>query len=178
MEITNKIHMEIYLHGLGAPDEICHQVADGVSFAAPQEGKEPLWVYIAGPMQSQEGRGFAKFDAVKELALRQGFNVISPADIDRGAGENAEDELQPSHVYVLRDFWALYFLARRGPGNGVIFIEGWPRSIGAAAEFFLARWLGLPVYYSQESRGWEFKRASLAGLLSYFVCALWYNWEI
>jgi hypothetical protein len=170
MQITNKIHVEIYLHSLGCPDETCHQIADGTSFAATQEGKNPLWVYIAGPMRGQEGNGFAKFDAVKELALRKGFNVISPADIDRGAGEKAEDDLQPSHVYVLRDFWALYFLARRSPGNGVIFIDGWTRSIGASAEFFLARWLGLPVYDAENVRGeWKIKRVRLAELLADFV---------
>lgn len=138
------------LRAYGVEEKIARQIAAGTSFYRFREPNVYRhMVYIAGPMRGYPQYNFPAFDHARKMFLAYGYDVISPADIDRAAkdvGPNEKD-LPPQHVFVRRDFFALYFLrVAIQPGHGYIaMLPGWEKSTGAVAEFFLARWLGLRV---------------------------------
>lgn len=108
-------------------------------------------VYIAGPMRGLPLFNFPAFDAARDLAKREGFTPISPADIDRASGIQ-EDKLTTEDVsgpemarnFASRDTAVLLGL-RAEDGDAIALLPGWEKSTGAVAEFFLARWLGLRI---------------------------------
>lgn len=130
------------LLNLGCPPDVAKVIAGGTSFYQG-DGKIPAkgWVYVAGPMRGHKDFNFPAFDAARDALLEKGYNVISPADIDRAAGFKPQDSVDDTKPFVLRDFWSLFYLARKG--GAIALLHGWYRSTGASAEAFLGRWLGL-----------------------------------
>lgn len=131
------------LQAIGAPPEIADQIARG-SFQTKTCTAKRCCAYIAGPMRGLESFNFPAFDNARDRLLSAGFDVISPADIDRAAGdENSSNQA----LFCLRDFFSLYYLnAAYGKGQGfIVMLPGWETSVGASAEFLIARWLGLTV---------------------------------
>lgn len=134
---------------LGCPRETAKQIVGGMSFSDPlyPEGDHTQkWAYISGPMRGKPEFNFPSFDAARESLLLKGYHVISPADVDRNDGFDTAtthpDKPLDQKQYALRDFWSLFFISMQ-PVGAVCLLPGWPRSVGASAEFFLARWLGL-----------------------------------
>lgn len=141
------------LHELGCPDHVALQIVNGTSYTSrpfTATNDPGPYVYIAGPMRGIENFNFPAFDAARERFVTQGFNVISPADIDRAAGDVNVDKATYTCTqtdFAFRDFWSLYFLSKMGnPANGIVLLPGWEKSTGAAGEFFLSRWIGLRFY--------------------------------
>lgn len=122
------------LFQLGCPTEVASQIAGGASYAiSPRYTK---WAYVSGPMRGFPDHNAPVFEKARNLLLGDGYNVISPVDMDNHTGND-------SALYVLRDFWALYFVARQ---KGVIcLLPSWENSVGAAGEFFTARFLQMGV---------------------------------
>lgn len=119
-----------------------------------QEWVEPIrkgkFCYIAGPMRGIEEFNFPAFDDARAYLNTHGWKAISPADLDRIEGDDkltSEEaaSLKTQRRMVARDAGVLQCL-RPESGDAVFLLPGWERSQGAAAEFFLARWLSLPVY--------------------------------
>lgn len=140
---------------LGCPPKVASQIVKGITHHAGYNVASygESYVYIAGPMRGIEKFNFPAFDGVRSQFQFLGYNVISPADVDRAAHANADDpskvDTSDQSVYVFRDFWALYFLAKINRGdNGIVLLPGWTKSTGAVGEFFLARWLGLKFFYA------------------------------
>jgi hypothetical protein len=105
------------------------------------------YVYIAGPMRGYPQYNFPAFDAARNYLVQNGWNVISPADIDRASGLNEQtppESITDPKSFIYRDFHAMLFLTPNC-GDAIIMLPGWERSTGAMAELFLARWLGLNV---------------------------------
>jgi len=105
--------------------------------------------YIAGPMRGYPHYNYPAFDAARDRLAQMGHVTISPADIDRAAGEGdlpeeAVNTAAQQGVYAYRDFHALKVLSAKH-GDGVAVLPGWEASTGATAEVYLARWLGLSV---------------------------------
>jgi hypothetical protein len=137
-----KVTVEIGLVKLGCPPEVAKQVVGGVTF--PTRGcVETRWVYIAGPMRGHPDFNYPAFDAARDACLRLGYHVISPADIDRATELTGYSDDQTR--FALRDFWALYFIRKQGDSNGIALLQNWPRSVGATAEYSIAKWLDLDV---------------------------------
>lgn len=127
----------------GCPTGTARQIVNGTSFAGPKPIDLTLpFVYIAGPMRDKPGNNFPAFDKARDLLLKAGYNVISPADIDRVSDtKQSEDQTK----FFLRDMFSLYFLKKEGnPRNAVCLLPAWWNSRGAAGEFFSGRWLDLP----------------------------------
>lgn len=139
-------HVYEQLEGMGFSRSL--DIAKGTTFTKnPLPGKAgPIFVYVAGPMRGIPNFNFPMFDKYRDLLLAQGVNVISPADIDRWAwaGDEAAGN---TTVYVERDTQALMFLARHNPTgeNAILLLPDWCHSIGAKAEFAMARWLKLKI---------------------------------
>src|SRR3954468_6651074 len=103
-------------------------------------------LYLSGPMRGYPNFNFPAFDLAAELGRREGFEVISPADLDRASGFTETSTVTPANlrVFVERDVQALLNL-RAENGDAVAVLPGWERSTGALAEVMVARWLGLRV---------------------------------
>jgi len=117
------------------------------------ETSEPIYfkrVYIAGPMRGVKDFNFPAFDTARDLANKNGWDPISPADIDRESGvhENTDiaevDTHKAARVFAQRDCNAIIDLLAEY-GDAIAMLPGWTKSTGARAEFFLASWVGLQV---------------------------------
>lgn len=104
-----------------------------IADSAPQ--KEDT-VYLAGPMRGVADFNFPVFDKTRDCLTEMGWNVISPADMDRADPDDVEDQAK----FAARDTKAI--IEKCG---AIALLPGWERSEGATAEFFLARWLGLKI---------------------------------
>lgn len=128
------------------PAKVATEIVNGTTFTAEADTFEMPFVYICGPMRNVPEDNFPAFDEAKKLMLAKGFNVISPADIDRASGDKqSQDQL----TFFLRDMFSLAFLKKAQQSqlrNGVMLLNGWSFSVGGAAEFHSARWLELQIY--------------------------------
>lgn len=151
--------MYLKLIDLGCPASVARQIAGGTTFSDARPELDSRFVYVAGPMRGYEKFNFPAFDAARDAMLAKGFHVISPADIDRVTEKDAED---PSKVdvtdqsrFVLRDFWAIFFLKKSGDFNGIVLLDKWFKSTGASSEFGLGKWLDLR-FYEPDGSGYYF----------------------
>jgi len=144
----------------------------GIDPAAP-----PPRVYIAGPMRGYERYNFHAFDEGRDLFIGLGWDVISPADIDRReAGMDPLVDLpaftawweaaDSNHLAIVirRDIEAIIM------SDAIAMLPGWERSTGAVAEFFVARWQGLPVYDATTGEAFDGTpdvRAIMAAVIDY-----------
>lgn len=108
-------------------------------------------VYIAGPMRGIKEFNFPAFDAAKALGQSLGWEVVSPADIDRESGFHEEGhdgnhpfDAEQVRVFATRDTQALLNF-RAEDGDAVAMLPGWENSKGARSEYALAEWLGLKI---------------------------------
>lgn len=129
---------------LGCSEEVCKQVFGGLTYSVANVSPKGL-LYVAGPMRKIKDYNFPMFDRARDAALAQGWDVISPADIDRTSPFTQAD-LDNQAVFVLRDFWSLFLVAHNQAGKGILMLPGWDMSRGAAAECHLAHWLRIPIY--------------------------------
>lgn len=107
-------------------------------------------IYIAGPMRGIPKYNYPTFDRVAGTLRKQGAEAVSPADLDREAGFNIDDlpgdwdwnGLPPGwdmNGVIERDLKALKECA------AIWMLDGWQNSVGATAEYHLAKWLGLNI---------------------------------
>ena len=103
------------------------------------------FTYICGPMTGYPDHNFPAFDAARDLINARGDRAISPADLDRKLGFRSH-----SREYAARDTEEILKEC-----HGIYLLTGWEHSIGAAAEFFLARWIAVnePDFAFENSRG-------------------------
>ena len=112
-------------------------------------------IYIAGPMRGIRHFNFEAFDAAKQALEEDGFEVVSPADLDREEHfhpENLPDDYDWSTVpddfslsdAIDRDVSAIKTCSH------IYMLKGWEASKGATAEKSLADWMGLTVHYQYQ----------------------------
>lgn len=94
---------------------------------------------------------FPAFDVARDLLRANGWDVISPADMDRAADGFNPAELPAEHDWnqfpegvafsdcVRRDLEAVIYC------DAIYLLPGWERSKGARAEYAVAVWLGKEV---------------------------------
>lgn len=95
-------------------------------------------------MRSIPEWNFPAFDEARDRWLACGWEVVSPADLDRDIGFNEEVRELP-HDFIRgamkRDLHAIADVC-----TAIALLPGWESSKGTAVELALARVLGLPVY--------------------------------
>lgn len=136
----------------GIPRTLAALIAAGTTRPAPvNPGSIPDWTaYVAGPMRGHDRLNFPAFDRARDYLVSQGVTVISPADIDRASGIREDDygsggeTVGDNKTFIERDFHAVMSLDP-DRGDFLCLLPGWERSVGATAEFFLARWIGLDI---------------------------------
>jgi len=92
-------------------------------------------LYLSGPMRGYPELNRPAFERTR-ACWNSYFRVVSPFDIM----PSTENEDTPVRNFILRDIAVLSSCA------GIVMLPGWEASRGAVAEFFCARWLGLPAY--------------------------------
>ena len=98
-------------------------------------------VYIAGPMTGKPLWNFPAFDRMRDWLTLQGHKPISPADMDREVGFSEERQtLAGFDMQAARD----RDIAAIKECDAVMMLDGWQNSVGATAEYCLARWFGNP----------------------------------
>lgn len=131
------------LNQQGCLPSVIGAIMGGVSSNVTHVREEVTRLYIAGPMRGHPHHNFPAFDEARDLWLAKDTLVISPADIDRAAGDTLGGS---QHSYAYRDFFAIFCLLRPRTMDGLVMLPGWETSRGASAEFAMAVWLGLNVY--------------------------------
>lgn len=127
-------------------------------------------VYLAGPMRNYPEFNFPAFDAAAAFGRKLGWEVISPAEMDRDAGINEKEtvttDFQPDsiRVFIRRDVDALVNKLKAEDGDAIALLPGWQQSTGARGELSLALWAKLRVLNATtfepmvvELRGYEIK---------------------
>jgi len=138
---------------------------NGLMVPIPQELKT---IYIAGPMRGKEYFNFPAFDEARDRMKERGWNVISPADLDREAGfdpyvyfgtnfDPDDDDCPDSEEFwdelpskddgwdgdacMMRDIAAI-----QDKADAILLLPGWESSTGAIAEYMLSVWKGIPAF--------------------------------
>lgn len=107
--------------------------------------------YLAGPMTGIPMYNFPAFDAARDRLLAQGWQVVSPADLDRAHGF---DPVVCPYLKVTPEF--LRAAMKRDVDallsesvTAIYLLDGWEKSAEAQAEFAVAEWRGLEVMYEK-----------------------------
>lgn len=111
-------------------------------------------VYIAGPMRGYPQFNFPTFDAARRLGESLGWEVISPADMDREHGiDEKTARAVPANggdpewvrVFIRRDVDVLVNTLKAEKGDAIALLPGWEKSTGASGELAIAKWAKLRV---------------------------------
>jgi hypothetical protein len=106
--------------------------------------------YLAGPMTGRPQFNFPMFNAVASMLRIQGFNIMSPAELDDPLIRDLAMESAEGDDTINTDSWG-DFLSRdvkivADEVDGVICLPGWEPSKGARLEVFVAVCQGKDVY--------------------------------
>ena len=114
-------------------------------------------IYIAGPMRGISYFNFPAFDAAHDKLEDEGWNAVSPADLDREQGFDALDLLPTSDwndlstvPFNMKDCFDRDICAV-SEADAIYMLKGWQNSTGAQAEFWCAKWLGKEIHYEEET---------------------------
>lgn len=113
------------------------------SVLSQHKTKHKMKAYLAGPMRGKKHYNFPAFDAAAKDLREKGWEIISPADIDRDMGFDPVNGtgVEPSlEECIKRDTVAVLDC------EAIILLPGWEKSVGARAELALAEWAGKPAY--------------------------------
>jgi hypothetical protein len=107
-------------------------------------------VYLAGPMSGYPGFNYPAFDAAAKHLRAQGYDVVSPAELDGpvdrevilAAQHGTHDELPADADYESYIDRALDVI-RDGDFDYIVCLPGWDRSSGAIREVALAQSIGV-----------------------------------
>lgn len=110
--------------------------------------KETL--YLSGPMRNYPNHNFPAFDAAAEHLRTAGFEIVSPADLDRGLGFEGDDDVTDDQIGTMLRADIDTIVHRC---SGIALLDNWLASEGARMELAVAASLNLDIYrYDQYSR--------------------------
>jgi len=102
-------------------------------------------IYIAGPMRGYPEFNFPAFAAARDVLNAQGWNAISPADMDIAVGFDPKQAHLATPEFLdaalRRDIDAIL------RSQAIYMLRGWENSVGARAEYWLARWRGIEIHF-------------------------------
>lgn len=124
-------------------------------------------VFISGPMRGVANYNFGAFDAARDLLIRLGHQVVTPADLDRSAGFVTECDGQVvatdafSIEKALRQDFAFICVC-----DAIAFLPGWCASTGSLAERRVAIDIGCGLW-RVDPVAQTFEREMVIGLSGY-----------
>ena len=130
-----------------------HPINASASSSEPKQSS----IYIAGPMRNIPFYNFPAFDRAQAHLESEGWNVISPAQIDRDHGFDPKDMPVDSDwndlstlPFTIEECWERDMEAVSSC-DAIYMLKGWQTSTGAQAEYWTARWLRKEVIFQPES---------------------------
>ena len=119
-------------------------------------------VYLSGKMTGLPNLGFEIFDKNRDFLKDNGWDVISPADIDRAAGLDLDAPFteEQYHETIKRDYAALLEC------DAIAFMNNWTESRGAKLESDFANVLKLDRY-RVDADNLYFEKEIVIGLTGY-----------
>lgn len=101
---------------------------------------------------------FPAFDAARDKLIADGWDVISPADIDRlheGWGEFPPPEIEGDlNRFIRRDIEVIFNLDPDAD-DAIIVLPGFERSRGVAVELSVALFCGLDIIRLEDAGSWD-----------------------
>ena len=94
-------------------------------------------IYISGPMTGVPQRNFPAFDAEAERLRSLGYEVVSPAEINR-------EQDGDWHYFLRRDLSELLTC------DAIALLEDWQNSSGAHLEMHVAHRVGMEILIARE----------------------------
>ncbi len=129
-----------------------------------------LKYYLAGPMSGINQLNFPLFFAVATRLREQGFDIVSPAELDDP--EVVEAALKSKGEYTGRGTWG-DFLSRdvkliADDVQGIIFLPDWSKSRGARLEAYVGLNTSCAFGYYSTTKGTvsNYNRRSVAGVVA------------
>jgi hypothetical protein len=104
-----------------------------------------LTYYLSGPMTGIEKHNFPAFEEATRNLRAKGFKILSAHEIDHGEEVIGQGSL-PWEQYLKNDLTVMIEQAQ-----GIVLLPGWLRSRGAWLELVIARGLGYPVLFYDQS---------------------------
>lgn len=102
-----------------------------------------MTLYLAGPMRGREQFNFPAFDLAATILRGLGYEVISPAEMDRDNGFDEKHDREDDEFLAkafARNFKAI------DRSDGIALLDEWQKSAGALLELeWAAEHRGLPV---------------------------------
>lgn len=95
-----------------------------------------------GPMTGYMELNWPAFDAARDQLSSEGWEAISPADIDRNLGVTPSDVITPEKLQELFREDVIAILTC----EAIFALPGWTRSVGSAIEYQLGRAIGCRIY--------------------------------
>lgn len=130
---------------IAVPIEDCSPVENSDELEFTPRVKPPR-VYIAGPMRGYDKWNFPAFDAARDDMLSQGFQVVSPADLDRARGideDTTEFDPEDFRIAMKIDMQANLICTH------IFMLRNWENSTGARNENGWANILGNTVIFQE-----------------------------
>lgn len=129
-------------------------------------------IYLSGPMTGYTNFNFEEFDRARVYFTDLGFEVISPADLDRQAEfvpEGGDPDKKVMKEIITRDMAGVL------DADGVAFLDGYEGSKGATAEYALAYWYGIPTF-KKDGQQWVSFCTSSSDMWNPVVTTV-YSWK-
>lgn len=114
--------------------------------------------YVAGPMTGIPGFNYAAFDHARDVLDDEGWEVISPADLDRkNLGIDFSQMAGDEDLSIYRTEFARQDMAALLEVHTVFVLDGWKESTGAKNEMTMAAMLGVPIvsFTTRDPIAWE-----------------------
>ena len=125
--------------------------------------------YISGPITGMpDDNREAFFEAERQLC-QAGWYVFNPIRIDDECPvvHSKQCEEEEYRGYAERDLAVILKLMRAEDGDAIVLLPGWRNSPGSKAEWHVAMWVGMDVFYSVEEAVQWSPRNSLQATSAY-----------
>jgi len=100
-------------------------------------------VYCCGPMRGYRDYNWPAFDRAKKHLQQLGYEVVSPADLDREDGLTCD--MDPCDIDIRERLTRA--VTAQLTCDEICLIKGWPYSLGAQAELALAKAAEMGILY-------------------------------
>ena len=110
--------------------------------------------YLAGPMTGMPQYNFPAFDEAAAKLRSVGWEIISPAELDRKGGFDPTEKHTPEYLQVFVRTAKARNKGMMARCNHIILLPGWDKSDGTKEELVWARELGMRVLLYVEALGY------------------------
>jgi ATP-dependent Zn protease len=109
-------------------------------------------IYIAGPMTGHKNFNEEAFDNAERRLSNRGWDVISPIAVERVdgvvfTGRSGNESIKEMTGETIKDIVERDISLLCHQCDAIYMLRGWKKSKGATAECYVAKWLGLDIYY-------------------------------